>query len=230
MRPFADRRCAGRLLAPLVVAELARLRPAGVPGRAGADPAGAALVLGLPRGGVPVAVEVAAALSAPLDVLLVRKVGTPGHPELAMGAIGEDGVLVRNPDVLVHVGVPPGAFDAAVAAQRRLLADRAARYRAARRPVPVAGRLVVVVDDGIATGATARAACAVVRARGARLVVLAAPVIAPSTVAALHPAVADSVVAVRTPETFGGVGEFYAEFAATTDEEVIAILRVAAAS
>ncbi|HET8590453.1 MAG TPA: phosphoribosyltransferase family protein [Nakamurella sp.] len=242
---FADRREAGRRLGALLAA-----------GRwAAREPA--RVVLGLPRGGVPVAAEVAAALSAgepagvppdervvpvdvpvdvpvevPLDVLLVRKLGTPGQPELAMGAIGEDGVVVANPWVRARGLVDPAGWDAVLRRERAALADRAARYRSVRPAVPLLGRTAVVVDDGIATGATARAACAVARARGAAAVVLATPVIARSTARELRdadPPVADDVVAVLRPEGFGGVGQFYRDFSATTDREVLEILREAAA-
>jgi putative phosphoribosyl transferase len=227
--PFADRRDAGARLGARLVAD------------GWGAPEHAVVVLGLPRGGVPVAAEVAAALSAnrpvvtgsaspavPLDVLLVRKLGTPGQPELAMGAIGEDDVVVANRWVRAHRGVDPARWDAVLRRERAVLADRAARYRAVRPVVPIQGRTAVVVDDGIATGATARAACAVARARGARSVVLATPVIALTTEREMQradPPVADHIVTVLCPDDFGGVGQFYRDFSATTDDEVLAILR-----
>jgi predicted phosphoribosyltransferase len=230
---FADRREAGRRLGAVLAA-----------GRWAAGES-ARVVLGLPRGGVPVAAEVAAALTAgepagvppgervvPLDVLLVRKLGTPGQPELAMGAIGEDGVVVANPWVRARGLLDPAGWDAVLRRERAALADRAVRYRSVRPAVPLLGRTAVVVDDGIATGATARAACAVARARGAAAVVLATPVIARSTARELRdadPPVADDVVAVLRPEGFGGVGQFYRDFSATTDREVLEILQEAAA-
>lgn len=182
------------------------------------------VVLGLPRGGVPVAHEVAKAIGAPLDVLLVRKVGTPGQPELAMAAVGEDGVLVTNRDVAALRMVPADRFDAAVRRERDVLADRAARYRAVRAPVPVSGRIVIIVDDGVATGATARAACAVARAKGAAMVVLAAPVVAESTAAGFVDVV-DGLVTVERPAAFSAVGQFYDDFRPITDAEVVGILR-----
>ncbi len=211
---FADRRFAGALLGPQVAAAI--------------GPDAAPVVLGLPRGGMPVAEEVAAVLSAPLDVLLVRKVGTPGQRELAMGAVGEDGAVTSNPEVLAHGGVPAAEFERAARRERRVLARRVAACRAVRSAVPVAGRVVVVVDDGVATGATARTAGAVLRARGARVVVLATPVISPAVADALvsgSGAVLDRVVAVLRPEVFGAVGQFYLDFAPTTDGEVLSILR-----
>jgi putative phosphoribosyl transferase len=204
---FADRRAAGDALAPLVAA-LGLHEP---------------VVLGLPRGGAVVAARVAAALGAPLDGLVVRKLGAPSQPELGLGAIGEGGVRVLNQALIEQTGAGEGALAAVEAAERALLDERRARYRAGRPAVPLAGRDVVIVDDGIATGGTARAAVAVARARGARRVVLAAPVAAPDTVAALR-AVADDVVTVLQPDDLVGVGRWYRDFRQTTDDEVVELL------
>jgi predicted phosphoribosyltransferase len=172
---------------------------------------------------VPVAAAVAAALDAPLDVVLVRKLGVPGQPELALGAVGEGGVRVLNEDVLRWTGVAAAAVDAITARERAVLDARAAGLRSVRPRVPLEGRCVVLVDDGIATGATVRAACAVVRAAGAARVVVAAPV-APAEVQADLAAVADEVVVVATPSPFGAVGAHYVDFAQVPDEAVLAHL------
>ena len=194
---FADRADAGRQLG-LLVRELLL---------------DDAVVLGLPRGGVPVALEVARAIEAPLDVLVVRKLGVPVQPDLAMGAIGEGGVRVLN------AGVPHVDLDA-VEARERVALDRAVqRYRGSRPPVPLEGRTAVVVDDGVATGATALSACAVARARGAAGLVLAVPV-APADWQ--PPGLA--VVCVLRPSPFVAVGRWYVDFGQTSDEEVLACL------
>jgi putative phosphoribosyl transferase len=209
--PFSDRVDAGRQLAD----RLQHLCTADV------------VVLGLPRGGVPVAAEVATALGAPLDVVGVRKLGVPGHRELAMGAVGEGGVVVRDDRVVRSAGVTAEQFAAAEAEERRELADRVRRVREVRSRLPLTGRTVVVVDDGVATGSTARAACAVVRAQGASRVVLAVPVCAPSAARSLA-GVADDVVAVEVPPRFRSVGEVYARFDQTEEETVLDLLRDAA--
>lgn len=209
---FADRVDAGRRLA----ARLTHLRGSDV------------VVVGLPRGGVPVAAEVARALGAPLDVVVVRKLGVPYQPELGMGAIGEDGVRVINDRVVRGAGVSPAELAAVEARERVELARRAERFRAGRPRTPLAGRTVVVVDDGIATGSTAKAACEVVRAEGARRVVLAVPV-APADWTDRLAGVADELVCVGTPEPFFGVGQFYADFTQTRDDEVVDCLRRATA-
>ncbi|MGW6913844.1 phosphoribosyltransferase family protein [Kitasatospora sp. NPDC054939] len=201
---FADRTEAGRRLA----ARLGHL--------AGTDP----LVVALPRGGVPVAAEVAAALGAPLDICVIRKLGVPYQPELGMGAIGEDGVRVLNDEVVRAAGVAPTQLAEVEARERAELARRARRYRGGRPPADLRGRTVVVVDDGIATGSTARAACLIVRARGAARVVLAVPVAPPDWTARLA-GVADELVCVGTPSPFFAIGEFYADFSQTGDEEVL---------
>ena len=187
------------------------------------------VVLGLPRGGVPVALEVALALHAPLDVLLVRKLGVPGHRELAAGAIGENGVRVLNDDVIAMTGVTAAELAATEAEERVELERRAARFRGSRARLPLAGRTAVVVDDGIATGATARAACRAARLHGAGRVVLAVPV-APSGWVHRMGDAADEYVCVDAPSSFGSVGEFYDDFSQTPDEEVVECLRIAAAA
>ncbi len=182
------------------------------------------VVLGLPRGGVPVAAEVARELGAPLDVLVVRKLGVPGQPELALGAIGEDGARVLNDGVLRMVRLNPQHLAEIEAAERLELDRRLRVFRGDRPAVRVRGRTAIVVDDGAATGATARVACAVARSHGAIRVVLALPVAAPSAVADLR-GEADEVIVVATPEAFFAIGEFYDDFDQTTDDEVVSVLR-----
>ncbi|MET9954862.1 phosphoribosyltransferase family protein [Streptomyces sp. NPDC006339] len=181
-------------------------------------------VLGLPRGGVPVAAEVADALGAALDICLVRKLGVPFQPELAMGAIGEGGVRVLNDEVIARTGVSDRDLAEAERRERAVLEERARRYRGAREPADVTGRTVVVVDDGFATGATALAACQVVRARGAARIVLAVPV-APRGWTTRVAGAADETYCVREPVTFYAIGQFYQDFSQTPDEEVVARLR-----
>ncbi|MEU0004809.1 phosphoribosyltransferase family protein [Streptomyces sp. NPDC006314] len=182
------------------------------------------VVLGLPRGGVPVAAAVAEALDAPLDVCLVRKLGVPYQPELGMGAIGEDGVRVINQEVLRGTGVSAADLARVEEAERRVLHERAARYRREASPVSVAGRTAVVVDDGVATGSTARVACRIARERGAARVVLAVPV-APRDFTRRLGVDADELVCLDTPWDFAAVGQFYADFTQVDDEEVTACLR-----
>ncbi len=209
--PFADRHDAGRQLA-------ARLTD---PARAPAVPLdGGALVLGLPRGGVLVAAEVAAALGAELDVVAVRKLGAPARPELAMGALAAVGEVVEVAVEEVRARVDAGAAAAVHRAELAELHRRRAAYRGDRAPPAVAGRTVVLVDDGLATGATMRAALAAVRRAGpAAVVVVAVPVCAPGV--ALD---ADAVVCLVAPRPFGAVGRWYADFGQVTDDEVRAAL------
>jgi putative phosphoribosyl transferase len=182
------------------------------------------VVVGLPRGGVVVAAAVAEALHAPLDVIVVRKVGVPTQPELGMGAVGEGGVIVRTQPVIQAARVTPEQFDAVVARERDEVARRAERFRGDRAPVQLAGRTVIVVDDGIATGGTARAALEVVRAQGARRVVLAVPVAPPETLRELE-SVADDVVCLDAPSWFQAVGLHYDDFTQTSDADVVALLQ-----
>ncbi|MFE9930869.1 phosphoribosyltransferase family protein [Streptomyces sp. NPDC005533] len=186
------------------------------------------VVLGLPRGGVPVAFRVARALGAPLDVIVVRKLGVPHHRELGFGAIGEGGVRVISEDIVRSSRVRPEDLAAVEHAEEAELARQARRFRGERPRVALAGRTVVVVDDGIATGATAAAACEVVRAQGAARVVVAVPVAPPDAVARLRTA-ADEVVCLSAPHAFRAVGEWYEDFSQTPDEEVVALLAQAAA-
>lgn len=204
---FRDRSDAGRQLG----ARLRHLRGRDV------------VVLGLPRGGVPVAREVADALGAPLDVVVVRKLGVPWQPELAMGAIGEDGVRVVDDEIVHRAGVTPDELARVEAGERLELDRRVRRFRDGRPRRPLAGRDVVVVDDGIATGATARAACQVARAEGARSIVLAVPV-APPRWERRFDGVADELACLATPSPFGDIGRFYDDFTQTTDAEVLAAL------
>jgi putative phosphoribosyl transferase len=184
------------------------------------------VVLGLPRGGVPVAAEVAKALDAPLDVVVVRKLGVPFQPELAMGAIGEGGVRVVNPGILTLAGVSDEELALVEQRERGLLAARVAELRKGRERVPLLGRTVVIVDDGVATGSTAHVAGEAARARGAARVVLAVPV---ASADALHELASfDEVVCVAVPRRLVAVGNHYVDFAATSDEEVTGLLDVAA--
>ncbi|GGS63337.1 putative phosphoribosyl transferase [Planobispora rosea] len=205
---FTDRTEAGRRLA----VRLGHLR--------GQDDV---VVLGLPRGGVPIAFEVARELGAPLDVILVRKLGVPVQPELGFGAIGEDGVRVVDPGVVRMAGLRPEEMARVEEHEREVLAQRAERFREGRPGVPLAGRTAVVVDDGIATGSTARAACRVARAHGAARVVLAAPVCAPDVEARLgHDA--DEIVCLVAPGSLGAIGQWYEDFTQVDDKEVVDLL------
>ena len=205
---FTDRADAGRRLA----AELGFLRGSG------------AVVLGLPRGGVPVAFEVAAELGAPLDVIVVRKLGLPSQPELAMGAIGEGGVQILNEAVVQQAWVTAADLAAAEERERGEIGRQALQFRAGRPRADITGRTAVLVDDGIATGSTARAACLVARAQGAARVIMAAPVGSPGSAAALS-ASCDEVFCLLTPESFSSVGEWYRDFAPVPDAAVAALLR-----
>ncbi|HEY5172966.1 MAG TPA: phosphoribosyltransferase family protein [Acidimicrobiia bacterium] len=184
------------------------------------------VVLGLPRGGVPVAYEVANALNAPLDVILVRKIGAPFRSELAMGAIGEEGVRIVNDEVVRQLGVSATEFAVVETRERRELARRARLFRGERGRVSLVGQTALIVDDGIATGSTARAACQVARAYGAARVVVATPVASRGTVDRLR-GDADEVVVLDSPEAFRAIGEFYDDFSQTSDEDVIRCLGLA---
>lgn len=181
------------------------------------------LVLGLPRGGVPVAAEVAKKLNAPLDVFVVRKLGLPGYPELAMGAIATGGVRVLNGDVVNSLRIPDNVIDAVTANEQRELERRERSYRDDLPPPDVHGKTVIIVDDGIATGSTMMAAVAALRQLDVARIVVAAPTIAPTTYVELRDA-ADEIAAVLVPANFHGVGESYGDFSQTTDEEVRQIL------
>jgi putative phosphoribosyl transferase len=203
--PFDDREEAGRRLA----AELPALeRP---------------IVLGLPRGGVPVAAAVAAAIDAPLDVFVVRKLGLPAQPELAMGAVASGGVRVLNDEVLREAAVSRDVLDEVTGRERAEVEARERRYRRGRAPLRLAGTDVVLVDDGLATGASMRAALAAVSAHEPKRVLAAVPVAPASTVASLR-AGGVEIVCVLAPRSFAAVGEWYRDFAATTDDEVIRLL------
>jgi predicted phosphoribosyltransferase len=211
-RRFADRQQAGAELAD-------RLDP-----YAGRDDV---VVLGLPRGGVVVASEVARALGAPLDVFVVRKLGYPGHAELAMGAIASGGVRVMNEDVLGAYGPSPAAIEQVARVEQAELERREQAYREGRPPVPLAGRVVILVDDGLATGSTMRAAVAAVRRLEPARTVVAVPVGAREACDLLA-AEADEVVCVSVPEPFSAVGLWYEDFSQTTDEEVRELLAASA--
>ena len=181
------------------------------------------VVLALPRGGVPVGYQVAAVLGAPLDVVVVRKLGAPFQRELAMGAIGEGGVRVLEDDVLRACGLTEEEVDAAEARERQDLERRVHQYRKGAPGIGLSGRTAVVVDDGMATGSTARAACSVARAQGADYVVMAVPVASGHAVAQLEE-VSDAVVVLEQPEPFYAVGQWYHRFDQTSDADVVALL------
>jgi len=210
MDRFADRREAGWRLA----GRLSTMRPL------------APVVLGIPRGGVIVAAEVASGLGAPLDVVVVRKLGVPMRPQLAMGAIGEGDVLVTEDRVVRSAGISQAAFDAVREAELERLGSLVRVLRDARAAEDLTGRLCILVDDGIATGSTSLAAIRVARSRGAARVVLAAPVIASSAIARLE-AAADEVVWLVADEPFAGVGQFYENFDQVPDSDVVDCLRAA---
>jgi len=186
------------------------------------------LVLALPRGGVPVAYEVAAELDAPLDVIVVRKLGAPGQPELGIGAVvdGDHPQSVLNEDVMSLLHVSDAYLQREVAAELQEIRRRQERYRGGQPPAPIKGHTVIVVDDGIATGGSVRAALRGVRRAAPLRLVLAVPVAPPETIAALQ-SEADTIVCLSTPEFFHAVGQFYANFTQTTDEEVIELLEAA---
>ena len=181
------------------------------------------LVLALPRGGVPVAYEVASALNAPLDVFLVRKLGVPGQEELAMGAIASGGVRVLNEGVLQYLQVGPGAVDRVAAREEQEIMRREREYRGSRPPVQIGGRTVILIDDGLATGATMRAAAEALRTQHPARLIVAVPVAASATCDEFRHLVDDVVCAV-TPEPFYAVGAWYEDFSQTTDEEVRSLL------
>lgn len=182
------------------------------------------IVLALPRGGVPVAAEVARVLHLPMDVYVVRKIGVPGHEELAMGAIATGGVRVINREVVDLHGIQPDEMEDATARERQELARREEMYRD-RRPAPeLRGKTVILIDDGLATGSTMRAAAAAARAQGARKVIIAVPVASARTCEQLHPE-ADRVVCPFTPEPFYAVGQWYQNFPQITDDEVRQLLQ-----
>jgi predicted phosphoribosyltransferase len=211
--PFADRREAGAVLAERL--EHYRERRDTV-------------VLALPRGGVPVASEVARALGAPLDVFLVRKLGVPGHRELAMGAIASGGVRVLNEDVVSWYAIPPATIDEAAHEEQVELERRERTYRENRPPLPLKNRVVLLVDDGLATGSTMKAAVQAVRAHAPARIVVAVPVGSRDTCREIGRA-ADEVVCARMPERFSAVGQWYRDFSQTSDDEVRTLLHGASA-
>lgn len=206
--PFRDRSEAGQVLAQELRAYAGRED---------------VIVLALPRGGVPVAFEVARALQAPLDVFVVRKLGVPGHEELAMGAIASGGVLVLEPTVIEDLAIPPDVVADVAAREEQERLRREREYRGDRPEPDVRGRTVILVDDGLATGSTMRAAVAALRKLQPARIVVAVPVAAPSACADLAPEV-DDIVCARTPEPFRSVGSWYLEFSQTTDDEVRELL------
>jgi predicted phosphoribosyltransferase len=208
-RTFNDRQDAGRRLAELLLHS---------------RPPGDIVVLGLPRGGVPVAWEIARALDATLDVFLVRKLGTPGHPELAMGAIASGSTRVINDDVVNALGIAPDQIEAAARREQSELERRDAVYRQGGVLTLLAGRTVILVDDGLATGSTMKAAVQAVRQHAPARVIVAVPVGAPETCRALR-AIADEVICAETPLSFSAVGQWYRDFSQTTDDEVVALLK-----
>jgi predicted phosphoribosyltransferase len=181
------------------------------------------LVLGLPRGGVPVAYEVARALEAPLDVFVVRKLGVPGHEELAMGAIASGGARVLNAEVVEAFGISQGLLERVAREEQWELARRERLYRGGRPPLNVPGKTIILVDDGLATGSTMRAATEALRTKSPAAIVVAVPVSAPSTCAEFAEEV-DDVVCARTPEPFRAVGLWYKDFSQTSDHEVRSLL------
>jgi len=207
--PFLDRWDAGRRLAERLMSYKDK----------------SPVILGLPRGGVVVAAEVAAALQAPLDLVLVRKIGVPVQPELAMGAVVDGGspVIVRNEEVILMAGISEESFQEVCRRELAEIERRRQRYLQGRPPIPLAGRTVIVVDDGIATGSTTRAALRAVRKRGPGRLVLAVPVAPTEAVEAMRKE-ADEFICLEDYVAFGGVGQFYRDFRQTSDEDVIALL------
>jgi putative phosphoribosyl transferase len=180
------------------------------------------VVVGLPRGGVPVAAEVASALGAPLDIVVVRKLGCPWHPELGIGAIAEGGVRVVNRALVRELAITADELATVIERETAELERRVLRYRDDRAPMPVDGRIVILVDDGLATGYTARAAVEAMRRRGAARVILAVPVASTAGASDLR-RYADEVVAVLTPTWLVAIGEFYEDFSQTTDDALMAL-------
>ncbi len=211
MGRYKDRRHAGRVLAE------ALREYAGRPD---------VVVLALPRGGVPVAYEVASRLGAPLDVFVVRKLGVPGHEEFAMGAIASGGAIVLDRAVIQGLGIPLSAVEAAIAREQAELARREQLYRGGRPPLEVTGKTAILIDDGLATGSTMRAAVAGLRERGARRIVVAVPIASPDVCQELSREV-DDIVCAATPEPFVAVGLWYDDFEQTSDEEVRQLLQAA---
>jgi putative phosphoribosyl transferase len=183
------------------------------------------VVLGLPRGGVPVASEVARALDAPLDVIVVRKLGLPSHPEVAMGAIGQDGARLLDLDLIARLGVTPHEIEEVERKERKTLEARIALFRAGHKAIDLTDRTAIVVDDGIATGATASAACRVARGLGARRVIVAVPVGGPDAITRVQGA--DEVICLIRPPDFQAVGAHYLHFDQTSEAEVVELLRAA---
>ncbi len=210
---YADRREAGRELAR-ILAPFAQKEP---------------VVIALPRGGVPVAYEVASVLGAPLDVLEVRKIGAPRHPELGVGAVAEGGETVLDAERIATYGLLPSSFVEVAEAAARDVGRRARRYRGGLPPIDVRGRIVILVDDGIATGVTARAALRALRRRGARMLVLASPVGDAAALAELGDE-AHEIVCTRSTGELDAVNEWYDDFSTPTEREVVELLRRAAAS
>jgi putative phosphoribosyl transferase len=210
MTVFRDRSDAGRRLARALASYKSRR----------------AIVLALPRGGVPVAAEVAKALDAPLDLILVRKIGVPGQPELAMGAVvdGAAPIVVRNEEVIELSGITAEEFDAVSARELAEIERRRRLYIGERARAEIAGQTVIVIDDGIATGATTRAALQTIRSRKPKELVLAVPVAPPETIEHLRKE-ADTLICLETPEPFGAIGYFYRDFRQVSDQEVVAVLK-----
>lgn len=183
------------------------------------------IVLGLPRGGVPVAYEVALALNAPLDVFLVRKLGVPGHEELAMGAIASGAVRVLNERLVSYLGISDQVIDLVAFEEQRELQRREKRYRDGEKPLNVSEHIVVLVDDGLATGSTMRAAVTALKRQQPKQIIVAAPVAARETCESFKADVDSTCVCVMSPEPFDGVGRWYRDFSQTTDEEVCYLLK-----
>ena len=211
---FRDRREAGLTLATKL------LKYAGKPG---------VLVLALPRGGVPVGFEVARALRAPLDIFVVRKIGVPNHDELALGATASGNVRVINREIVESFGINAEVVENAAAREEREVEERERHYRDAREPAAVKGKILILVDDGLATGSTMRAAVTALKQRGPARLIVAVPVAARETCAEFADEV-DETVCAETPEPFYAVGEWYEDFSQTSEAEVCALLRRAAAS